>query len=119
MTYTPAEVPRLEDIRELGIDVVPNDDGNIDDSYTITLEANDGDVLTCSWDTTTNTSFAKWERDGRSRITMTRELLERVTVNSEHGTTEVTYWSKAEDFSSKFRITVGDAIEIEDVLLES
>lgn len=113
----PVEAPRVEDLLELHLEVKTVDDEF--DSTQFTLESNHEDRVLFSWDTVTGTSYVRWTREGRTVYVMTRELLQTVSVNPVAGGIEVNFWSAAQDLTSRLTVTVGDHVEIDDVLLEA
>lgn len=112
-----AEVPRFEDLLELHLNVTAGEDEF--DSTALALESCHGDSVECSWDDVTNTSYVRWSREGRTVYVMTREFLQKVSVNAVPSGIEVNFWSAAEDLTSRLTVTVSDDVQIDDVLLEA
>lgn len=108
------EVPRISDLAGLPVEVaVPGEHGVV----SLTASANDGSVVTLTWDEVARSVHVRWTAGGEERLVIERETVSRVSVRVESGRVEFWIWSRAGDIGGTLVIRVGEAVHMSDALL--
>lgn len=108
------EVPRLSDLDELPVDVVPAEEPGV---VSVTSWANDGSVVTLTWDETAGSVQVRWAEAEEERLLVVRETASKVSVRENHGQIEFWVWSDSEGLGGQLVVRVGDRVRVSDALL--
>lgn len=110
----PMDVPRLADLHGLPIEVVPSDEPGI---VSVTSWANDGSVVTLTWDEAAGSVQVRWTEADEVRLLVERETVSKVTVREDRGQIEFWVWSDAGGLGGQLVVRVGDRVGVSDALL--
>lgn len=110
------EVPQLSDLDGLPIEVVRLDEPGV---VRVTGWANDGSVVTLTWDEVAGSAHLRWVEDDEERLALEREAVSKVSVREDHGQVEFWVWSDAGGLAGQLVVRVGDHVGVSDVLLRT
>ncbi|MFT4296058.1 MAG: hypothetical protein QM582_11670 [Micropruina sp.] len=108
------EVPRLSELDGLPVDVVPGDEPGV---VSVTSWADDGSVVTLTWDETAGSVHVRWLEAEEERLLVERETASKISVRENHGQIEFWVWSDAGGLGGQLVIRVGDHVSVSDALL--
>lgn len=108
------EVPQLADLDGLPVEVVRAEEPGV---VSVTGWANDGSVVTLTWDETAGSVHVRWTEAGEERLLFEREMASRVSVRENHGQIEFWVWSDAGGLGGRLVVRVGDHVGVSDALL--
>ncbi len=108
------EVPRLSDLEGLPVEVVSSDEPGV---VSLTSWANDGSIVTLTWDETAGSVHVRWTEADEERLVLERETVSKVSVREDHGRIEFWIWSDAGGVVGQLLVRVGDHVGVSDALL--
>lgn len=110
----PMDVPRLADLHGLPIDVVPSEEPGV---VSVTSWANDGSVVTLTWDETAASVHVRWMEVDEVRLVVEREMVSKVSIRHDRGEIEFWVWLDAGGLGGQLVVRVGDRVGVVDALL--
>ena len=111
---TPMEVPQVSDLGDLPVDVVSSHEVGV---VSVTSWADDGSVVTLTWDETAGSVHVRWTEADEERLVVEREAVSKVSVREDHGRIEFWIWSDGGDLGGQMVIRVGGRVGFSDALL--
>jgi hypothetical protein len=108
------EVPRLEDLSDLGIAVDPSDQPGV---VSLVAWANDGSTVTLTWDEIAGSASVRWLDGDVVRLALERETPVKISVRDERGVIEFRVWSRWEGLGGELFVQVGEHVAVRDTLL--
>ncbi len=108
------EVPQLSDLDGLPVEVVNSEEAGV---VSVTSRANDGSVVTLTWDETAGSVHVRWTEADEERLVVERELASKVSVREDHGRVEFWIWSDAGGLGGQLVVRVGEHVGVSDALL--
>lgn len=85
----------------------------------LTSWANDGDVVSLTWDETAGSVSVRWSHGAIERMTLERETASKVSVREALGRVELRVWSRPERFTGELLVSVGEHVSVSDALLRA
>ncbi|MFJ4026721.1 hypothetical protein ACIPWF_06165 [Paenarthrobacter sp. NPDC089989] len=110
------EVPRLEDLSDVGIGVEPSDQPGV---VSLIAWANDGSTVTLTWDEIAGSASIRWLYGDEVRLVLERETASKISVRNEVGRLEFRVWSRSEGLSGLLTVQVGEHVAVHDTLLRT
>ena len=114
MTNDSLEVPATADLAHLTVEVVPGDDLGV---QSIRAYADDGDVVTLTWDEFARAVTVSWRAPDLERLRIERELATKVSVSDERGAVVFRCWSEGVGFGGTLVVRVAERVTVSDVTL--
>jgi hypothetical protein len=108
------EVPQLSDLDGLPVEVVTSDEPGV---VSVTSWANDGSVVTFTWDEIAGSVHVRWTEADEERLLVERESASKVSVRENRGQIEFWVWSDAGGLGGQLVVRVGDHVGVSDVVL--
>lgn len=108
------EVPRLSDLDGLPVEIVSSEEPGV---VSVTSWANDGSVVTLTWDETAGSVHVRWAEADEERLVLEREMASKVSVREDRGRIEFWIWSDAGGLGGQLVVRVGDHVGVSDALL--
>jgi hypothetical protein len=110
------EVPRLADLDGLGVDVEPSAEPGV---IAVTAAANDGAVVTLTWDEMAASVSVRRVEAGVERMSLDRERASRVSVHRDAGQDELSVWFDGDGIAGRLVVLVGERVRVLDTLLRT
>jgi hypothetical protein len=107
------EVPELADLAGLPVDVVSDSAGVV----SVTTWANDGDVVTLSWDEIAGSVNIRWLEGDVERLVLERETVSKVSIREEQSQVQFWIWSDAAGLGGQLVVRVGERVMVSDAIL--
>ena len=108
------EAPRISDLDGLPVEVVAADEPGV---VSVTTWANDGSVVTLTWDEMAGSVHLRWTDADEERLVVERESASRVSVRENHGQIEFWVWSDAGGLGGQLVVRVAEHVCVSDALL--
>lgn len=108
------EVPRLEDLSDVGVGVEPSDQPGV---VSLVAWANDGSTVTLTWDEIAGSASIRWLYGDEERLVLERETPVKVSVRDERGVIEFHVWSRWEGMAGELIVRVSEHVAVHDTLL--
>ena len=110
------EVPRLEDLNDLGIAIEPFSQPWV---VSVIAWANDGSTVKLNWDGIAGSASVRWLNGDEVRLALWREAPVKISVRDECGVIEFRVWSHWEGLAGQLIVTVGEHVTVHDTLLHT
>lgn len=110
----PIEVPQLDDLAGLPVDVVPGDDPGV---CSVTAWAGNGDDATVTWDELAGSAQIRWRSNGVVPLTISREAVSKVSVRNVGERVELHVWCRADGLGGELVVDIGQRVMVTDTLL--
>ena len=110
------EVPRLEDLSDIGIMVEPSEQPWV---VSLVAWAQDGSTVTLTWDEIAGSARIRWTIGNEVRLVVERETPVKISVRDEHGAIEFHVWSRWEGIGGELIVRVGEHVAVHDTLLHT
>lgn len=107
------EVPQLTDLDGLPLDVASDEQGVV----SVTAWANDGDVVTLTWDVIAGSVNLRWLEGADERLVLERETASKISVREEQGQVQFWIWSDADGLGGQLIVCVGERVTVSDAIL--
>lgn len=108
------EVPRLSDLDGLPVETVPAEEPGV---VSVTSWANDGSVVTLTWDESGGSVQVRWTQTEEVRLLVEREAVSKISVREKRGGIEFWVWVDGEGIGGQLVVRVGDHVDVSDALL--
>lgn len=108
------EVPRLDDLGELGLAIEPSEQPGV---VSLTAWADDGSSVTLTWDEIAGSASIRWLDGDDERLVLERETASKISVREEGGGVHLRVWSRSEGLHGELVVRVGEGVSVRDVLL--
>lgn len=109
------EVPQVADLGGLPVEVVSLESPGV---VALTAWANDGDIVTLTWDEIAGSASVRWLAGDETRLSLERELLSKISVReATAGRIEFWIWSESPELGGQLVVRVGDHVSVADALL--
>lgn len=108
------EVPRLNDLSDLGIVIEPSEQPGV---VSLTAWAGDGGSVTLTWDEIAGSVSIRWVDADQERLVLEREAASKISVRTEGGSVQFHVWSRSQGMGGELLVRVGESVSIRDVLL--
>ena len=108
------EVPRLSDLDGLPVETVP---AEVPGVVSVTGWANDGSVITLTWDETAGSVHVCRTQTEEVRLLVEREAVSKISVRESHGGIEFWVWVDGGGIGGQLVVRVGDHVDVSDTLL--
>lgn len=110
------EVPHLSDLDGLSLTAVPGDEPGV---VSVTAWANDGSIVTMTWDEIAGSVHVRWVEAEGDRLVITRETASKVSVRDERGQIEFWIWTESPEVGGQLVVRVGDRVRVSDAILRT
>ena len=110
------EVPRLEDLDDLGIVIEPSSQPWV---VSVIAWANEGSTVKLTWDEIAGSASVRWRDGDDVRLSLERETASKISVRDEHGRIEFRVWSRCEGLDGLLTVQVGEHVTVHDTLLRT
>ncbi|AMB42059.1 hypothetical protein IG195_08815 [Arthrobacter sp. TES] len=111
----PLEVPRLEDLSDVGVGIETSDQPWVVD---LLAWANDGSTVTLTLDEIAGSASIRWIHGDEVRLVLERETV-KVSVRGERGVIEFHVWSRWGGMAGELIVRVGEHASVHDTLLRA
>jgi hypothetical protein len=108
------EVPQPSDLDDLSIEVIQSDEPGV---VSLTAWANDGAVVTLTWDEIAGSVLVTWMEANEERVRIEREMASKVSVREDRGQVEFWVWTDVGGLGGQLVVRVGEQVGLSDVLL--
>jgi hypothetical protein len=108
------EVPQLADLAGLPVEVTTLDAPG---TVSVTAWANDGAVVTLTWDEIAGSVSVRWVEHGTERLALERESVSKVSVRGERDRVEFWVWLAADGLGGQLVVRVGEHVGLVDAIL--
>ena len=108
------EVPRIAELDGLPVEVSPSETTGV---VSVTAWANDGSVVTLTWDEIAGSVNVRWLEGGDERLVLERETASKVSVREEDDQVQFWIWSEADGLGGQLVVRVGEHVVVSDALL--
>lgn len=112
----PLDVPHTADLAALPVEVAVSAAPGV---VSVTALANDGAVVTLTWDEIAASVSIRWAEGEAERLVLERESASKVSVRDERGAIEFHIWSEVEGLAGQLVVRVGDHVHVADTILRS
>ncbi len=110
------EVPRLDDLRDLPIEIEPSDQAGV---VSLTAWANDGGSVTLTWDEIAGSARIRWIDGDSERLVLERETVSKISVRDVGGSVRFRVWSRSHGLGGELVVDVGERVSVRDALLRT
>lgn len=110
------EVPRLEDLNDLGIVIEPSSQSWV---VSVIARANDGSTVKVTWDEIAESASVRWLNGDEVRLALERETASKISVRDEHGGMVFRVWTRCEGLDGLLTVQVGEHVTVHDTLLRT
>ena len=112
----PLEVPTLEDLTNLGLDVETAEEPWI---VSVSAVAKDGDKVVVTWDEISGSVHVRWINTDETRLVLERDIVTKVSIQSNRDALEFRIWSRSADVTGELTVCVGAHVACHDALLRA
>lgn len=109
------EVPQILDLDGLSVDVATSDAPGI---VSVTAWANDGDVVTVTWDEIAASVGLRRLSGNDERLVLARETASKVSIHEEQREVVFRVWSRSEGVGGHLVVRVGERVAVSDEILQ-
>lgn len=110
------DVPQADDVRDLALEWARSDKPWV---TAVTAWANDGGVVTVTWDEVARSVHVRWVEAGEDRLLLERETATKVSISGDSGLVEFHIWSEVTGLAGHLALRVGRTVTITDALLRN